>query len=49
MQTDRKKTWETPEISRLSVKSLTLTKAASDTIEEPGKDGVGKGKGHPSS
>ncbi len=49
MQTDRKKTWETPEISRLSVKSLTLTKAASDHVEAPGKDGVGKGKGHPPS
>ena len=43
-----KKRWESPEIHRLSVKSFTLTKAASDTIEKPGKEEQAMGKGHPS-
>jgi len=47
METNRKKPWQTPEVSRLSVKSLTLTKAATHQVETPGskKDGDAWGKG----
>ncbi len=43
-----KKQWETPAVHRLSVKSFTLTKAAADNIEKPGKHGQAWGKGNPS-
>lgn len=36
METNRKKPWQTPEVSRLSVKSLTLTKAKTHQVEVPG-------------
>lgn len=48
METNRKKPWQAPEVSRLSVKSLTLTRAAKDFEEKPGKFGQAYGKGGPS-